>query len=116
MVSTMRAAVLYQPGTIPTFTEFKEPVADDGHEVLEVVLAGLNPVDLYIAAGMYGELSVPCVVRNRRPRGLAAADVAGKPPARRDGPGARRDRRGRADRRKARCLVRRSRLTGTPGW
>jgi NADPH:quinone reductase-like Zn-dependent oxidoreductase len=62
MVPTMRAAVLYQPGTIPTFTDFKEPVADDGHEVLEVLLAGLNPVDLYIAAGMYGELSVPCVV------------------------------------------------------
>jgi NADPH:quinone reductase-like Zn-dependent oxidoreductase len=62
MVPTMRAAVLYQPGTIPTFTDFKEPVAHDGHEVLEVLLAGLNPVDLYIAAGMYGELSVPCVV------------------------------------------------------
>ena len=62
MVPTMRAAVLYQPGTIPTFTDFKEPLADDGHEVLEVLLAGLNPVDLYIAAGMYGELSVPCVV------------------------------------------------------
>ena len=58
----MRAAVLYQPGTIPTFTDFKEPLADDGHEVLEVLLVGLNPVDLYIAAGMYGELSVPCVV------------------------------------------------------
>ena len=26
------------------------------------MLAGLNPVDLYLAAGMYGELSVPCVV------------------------------------------------------
>ena len=58
----MRAAVLHELGTIPTFTDFEEPVADDGHEVLEVLLAGLNPVDLYIAAGMYGELSVPCVV------------------------------------------------------
>src|SRR3954462_3631004 len=58
----MRAAVLYELGTIPAFADFKEPQADDGHEVLEVLLAGLNPVDLYIAAGMYGEVSLPCVV------------------------------------------------------
>src|SRR3954462_4554267 len=58
----MRAAVLYELGTIPAFADFKEPHADDGHEVLEVLLAGLNPVDLYIASGMYGEVSLPCVV------------------------------------------------------
>ena len=58
----MRAAVLYELGTIPAFTDFKEPHADERHDVLEVLLAGLNPVDLYIAAGMYGEVSLPCVV------------------------------------------------------
>src|SRR3954465_14714290 len=58
----MRAAVLYELGTIPAFTDFKEPHADERHDVLEVLLAGLNPVDLYIASGMYGEVSLPCVV------------------------------------------------------
>ena len=57
----MRAAVLHEPGTVPAFTDFQEPQAGDGHEVLEVLLAGVNPVDLYIAAGMYGEVTLPCV-------------------------------------------------------
>jgi NADPH2:quinone reductase len=58
----MRAAVLYEVGTIPVFADFKEPQPDDEHEVLEVLLAGLNPVDLYMAAGLYGPLELPCVV------------------------------------------------------
>jgi NADPH2:quinone reductase len=58
----MRAAVLHEIGTIPVFADFKEPVPDDAHDVVEVLLAGLNPVDLYIAAGMYGEVELPCVV------------------------------------------------------
>jgi NADPH:quinone reductase-like Zn-dependent oxidoreductase len=61
MVPSMRAAVSSELGTLPAFADFNEPDAGDGHEVLEVLLAGLNPVDLYIAAGMYGEVTLPCV-------------------------------------------------------
>ena len=64
----MRAAVLHEPGTVPAFTDFQEPQADDGHEVLEVLLAGVNPVDLYIAAGMYGEVSAALCGRPRGDR------------------------------------------------
>jgi len=58
----MRAAVLYDVATVPVFADFTEPQPDDRHQVLEVLLAGLNPVDLYIAAGQYGEVELPCVV------------------------------------------------------
>jgi NADPH:quinone reductase-like Zn-dependent oxidoreductase len=58
----MRAAVLYEVGTVPVFADFKEPAPDDEHEIVEVLLAGLNPVDLYIAAGLYGQLDLPCVM------------------------------------------------------
>jgi NADPH2:quinone reductase len=50
----MRAAVLYEVGTFPVYADFKEPLPDDTHVVMEVLLAGLNPVDVYIAAGAYG--------------------------------------------------------------
>src|SRR4051794_26346592 len=58
----MRAAVLYEVGTVPVFADFKEPEPDDAHRVLEVLLAGLNPVDLFMAAGLYGEIELPRVV------------------------------------------------------
>jgi NADPH2:quinone reductase len=58
----MRAAVLYEVGTVPVFADFKEPQPDDEHEVVDVLLAGLNPVDLYIAAGLYGQVDPPCVM------------------------------------------------------
>lgn len=58
----MRAAVLYEVGTTPVFADFREPQPDDEHEVLEVLLAGLNPVDLYIAAGLYGPVELPRVM------------------------------------------------------
>jgi NADPH2:quinone reductase len=54
--------VLHEVGTIPEFGDFKEPKADAAHEVVEVLLGGLNPVDLYIAAGAYGPVELPCVV------------------------------------------------------
>jgi NADPH:quinone reductase-like Zn-dependent oxidoreductase len=57
----MRAAIVHEAGTIPVFGDFKEPQPDDGHEVAEVVAAGLNPVDLYIAAGQYGPVDAPFV-------------------------------------------------------
>jgi NADPH2:quinone reductase len=58
----LRAAVLHEIGTIPEFGDFKEPKADETHEVVEVLLGALNPVDLYIAAGAYGPVELPCVV------------------------------------------------------
>jgi NADPH:quinone reductase-like Zn-dependent oxidoreductase len=58
----MRAAVLHEVGTIPVFGDFTEPLPDDGHVVAEVLLAGLNPVDLYLAAGQYGPVPLPSVV------------------------------------------------------
>jgi NADPH:quinone reductase-like Zn-dependent oxidoreductase len=58
----MRAAVLHEVGTVPVFGDFKEPQAGDGHEVAEVVAAGLNPVDLFIAAGRYGPVEPPVVM------------------------------------------------------
>jgi NADPH:quinone reductase-like Zn-dependent oxidoreductase len=58
----MRAAVLYEIGGVPVPSDFPEPPAFEGHETAEVLIAGLNPVDLYIAAGAYGPVEVPCVV------------------------------------------------------
>jgi NADPH:quinone reductase-like Zn-dependent oxidoreductase len=58
----MRAAVLHEVGTVPVFADFKEPEPDGHHQVLEVLLAGLNPADLYMAAGRYGELELPRVM------------------------------------------------------
>src|SRR4051812_3802178 len=57
----MRAAVVHEVGTFPVFDDFKEPQPDDGHEVAEVVVAGLNPVDLFIVAGRYGPVDPPFV-------------------------------------------------------
>jgi NADPH2:quinone reductase len=58
----MRAAVLEQVGAVPVAGDFRDPEPGDGHEVVDVVVAGLNPVDLYIAAGQYGPVSPPLVV------------------------------------------------------
>src|SRR3954447_9953779 len=54
----MRAAIINEVGTTPAFGDFNEPEGDD---VADVLVAGLNPVDLYIARGMYGEMQVPAV-------------------------------------------------------
>ena len=48
----MRAAVLHEYGT-PVFGEFEEPVAGEGQVVVEVAVAGVNPVDVRKAAGAY---------------------------------------------------------------
>lgn len=56
----MRAAVLHQPG-VPVADSFDDPQPDDSHEVARVVLAGLNPVDLAIAAGAFGPSPLPVV-------------------------------------------------------
>lgn len=54
----MRAAVLEQAGQAPTVRDFEEPDRD----VVQVSLAGCNPVDLALASGKAGECDVPRVV------------------------------------------------------
>jgi NADPH:quinone reductase-like Zn-dependent oxidoreductase len=46
----MRAAVIERYG-VPVPGEFPDPVAGNGHAVLEVSAAGLNPIDLAVAGG-----------------------------------------------------------------
>jgi NADPH:quinone reductase-like Zn-dependent oxidoreductase len=48
----MRAAVLHELG-VPRPDEFPEPEAGDGQAVVEVLAAGLNPVDVAICAGRF---------------------------------------------------------------
>ena len=48
----MKAAVLRELG-VPGYDEFAEPRADAGNAVVEVRAAGLNPVDVSIAAGRF---------------------------------------------------------------
>jgi NADPH:quinone reductase-like Zn-dependent oxidoreductase len=58
----MRAAVLEEIGGVPAPSTFPDPPQLEGYETAEVLIAGLNPVDLYIAAGAAGDIQVPCVV------------------------------------------------------
>lgn len=48
----MRAAVLHEHG-VPRPDDFAEPEADSGQAVVEVLVAGLNPVDVAICAGRF---------------------------------------------------------------
>jgi NADPH:quinone reductase-like Zn-dependent oxidoreductase len=57
----MRAAVLHELGAVPVFGDFREPEPGDGHEVLEVLASGMNPVDLAIGSGRFGDVELPCV-------------------------------------------------------
>lgn len=54
----MRAAVLEAAGQPPTVRDFNEPTRD----VVQVSLAGCNPVDLALASGEMGDPEVPAVV------------------------------------------------------
>jgi NADPH:quinone reductase-like Zn-dependent oxidoreductase len=59
----MRAAVLHEYG-VPQAGEFDEPVAgDDGQALVEVLAAGVNPVDVAINAGVFyaGKPPLPSV-------------------------------------------------------
>lgn len=56
----MRAAVLTAPG-IPRFADFEEPQAREGEAVVAVSAAGLNPIDLILAKGLYGTPTLPSV-------------------------------------------------------
>jgi NADPH:quinone reductase-like Zn-dependent oxidoreductase len=47
----MRAAVLTELGKTPEVADFREPEAADGQVVVDVLAAGLNPIDIRTAAG-----------------------------------------------------------------
>lgn len=47
----MRAAVLTELGATPQVADFDEPTAGDGQEVVDVLAAGLNPIDLRTSSG-----------------------------------------------------------------
>lgn len=49
----MRAAVLHELGATPVVEGWEEPQAGPGEQVVDVVAAGLNPVDLTIASGRF---------------------------------------------------------------
>ena len=59
----MHAAVLHELGA-PSFGEFEEPVAGEGQAVVEVAVAGLNPIDARKASGTFytGPPPLPSVV------------------------------------------------------
>jgi NADPH:quinone reductase-like Zn-dependent oxidoreductase len=58
----MRAAVLHEHG-VPSVDEFEEPAAGPEEAVVEVLAAGLNPVDVAICAGRFyaGKPPLPSV-------------------------------------------------------
>jgi NADPH:quinone reductase-like Zn-dependent oxidoreductase len=58
----MKAAVLHEYG-VPSPDEFEEPAAGPGQAVVEVLAAGLNPVDVAICAGRFyaGKPPLPSV-------------------------------------------------------
>jgi NADPH:quinone reductase-like Zn-dependent oxidoreductase len=60
----MHAAVLHEYRATPVYEEFEEPVAGDGQVVVEVALAGVNPVDVRKASGTFasGPPPLPSVV------------------------------------------------------
>ena len=49
----MRAAILTEYGRPPEIGDFDEPTASDGNEVVDVLAAGLNPVDVAKASGTF---------------------------------------------------------------
>lgn len=60
----MRAAILKEYGTTPEVGEWDDPTDGDGGTAVEVLAAGMNPVDLLMASGTYprGATPVPSVV------------------------------------------------------
>lgn len=57
----MKAVVRREVGAVPRCEEFDEPRPHDGYEVADVLAAGLNKVDLIIAAGIHLPLPLPSV-------------------------------------------------------
>ncbi|MEU5264768.1 zinc-binding dehydrogenase [Amycolatopsis sp. NPDC021455] len=60
---TMKAAVLNEVGGVPAVGEFDAPRPGPGEQVVDVIVAALNPIDLRLAAGgPFGPPAVPSVV------------------------------------------------------
>jgi NADPH:quinone reductase-like Zn-dependent oxidoreductase len=57
----MRAAVVREVGSTPEYGDFQDPESGEALEVAQVVVAGLNPVDVFIANGAYGPVQPPFV-------------------------------------------------------
>lgn len=55
----MKAAVITAYGAPPEFKEFDPPEASEDTELIEIELAGLNPVDIAIASGKFDSGSPP---------------------------------------------------------
>jgi NADPH:quinone reductase-like Zn-dependent oxidoreductase len=55
----MRAAVLTELGATPEVAEFDEPVAGEGQDVVDVLAAGLNPIDLRTTSGVLKDRTPP---------------------------------------------------------
>jgi NADPH:quinone reductase-like Zn-dependent oxidoreductase len=72
----MHAAVLHEHGATPVYEEFEEPVAGAGQVVVEVALAGVNPVDVRNASGAYvsGPPPLPSVVGTEGVGRIAGGD------------------------------------------
>lgn len=49
----MRAAIVREIGSPPEVGDVSDPEASDGREPLEVLAAGLNPIDIAVSAGRY---------------------------------------------------------------
>ncbi len=60
----MRAAVLSAYGEVPALGEFDLPTTGDGQEIVDVEVAGLNPIDISLASGTFyaGPPPLPYVV------------------------------------------------------
>lgn len=51
----MKAAVLTQTGTVPSYEDFREPEPRSGHVVVDITAAGVHHLDLTKASGAYGD-------------------------------------------------------------
>ncbi|WP_403022783.1 zinc-binding dehydrogenase [Salinibacterium sp. GXW1014] len=61
--TTMKAAVLKEVAGVPVIDEFAAPNPEPGEQIVDVVVAALNPIDLRLAAGgPFGPPIVPSVV------------------------------------------------------
>ncbi len=58
----MRAAILHSAGADPEVGAFDDPTAGDGRVVVEVAVAGVNPIDIRLASGQLGQPRTPSVV------------------------------------------------------
>jgi NADPH:quinone reductase-like Zn-dependent oxidoreductase len=58
----MRAAILHSAGAEPEVGAFDDPTPGDDQAVVEVAVAGVNPIDIRLASGQLGQPRTPAVV------------------------------------------------------